>query len=84
MDGYVGKVFYPDLYVELIVKWTCIFSLCGLTCRVPDRYVVSQVAFLVVPWSPSSIPDRDVVTPVAFLIVTWSRPIVQVKRYNFV
>ena len=55
-DWYVGKVVYLDSYVGKVVylestgKWTCIISLCGLTCsihdRYPDRYVVSPVALL--------------------------------------
>ena len=46
MDRYVGKVIYPNLYVESIVRWTHdgIVTRSHLSCRTPGRCVVSPVA----------------------------------------
>ena len=56
MNGYVSKIVCSDLYAELVIKWTWIFSLCGRTCNIshhlrgltnniPNNSVVSWVAF---------------------------------------
>ena len=46
MEGYVGKVVNSDWYMESIVRWTHygIVTRSHLSCRIPDRYVVSLVA----------------------------------------
>ena len=80
----MGRIVYPDWYVEWIDGWARSFillgmwnrlscglmtgSLRGLTCSIPDRYVVSPA----LRGLTCSIPARYVVSPVAFLIVTWS------------
>ena len=53
MDRYVGRVVYPDWYVESIDMWIhpdlyVDSVLRGLTYKIPDRYVVSFAVFLTV------------------------------------
>ena len=66
-----------------IVQKCCRRSLCGLTCKSPDRYVVSAAVVVVAAWShleysrplrglTCSIPDRYAVSPPVFLAVTCS------------
>ncbi len=52
----MGKIVFPDWYVESIDMWIRTFiligmwirSLRGLTRNIPDRYVVSPAVFLIV------------------------------------
>ena len=67
IDRCVVRIVYPDRYVVWIDMWAKSFilngmwnqfscglmaeSLRGLTCSIPDLYVVSHAAFLIVTWS---------------------------------
>ncbi len=58
MDRYVGKVVYPDWYVESINTWIRTFILICMLIRSyvaylqhSDRYVVSPAVFLTAAWS---------------------------------
>ena len=59
MDRYVGRIVYPDWYVELINMWNRTFILIGMwirsifltAARIHDRYVVSPAVILIVTWS---------------------------------
>ena len=65
----MGRIVYPDWYVDSIAMWIRTFILIGMWIR---SYVV---LFLSGTWShlQYSIPDRDAVSPAAVLTVTWSQ-----------
>ena len=61
MDRYVGRIVYPDWYVEPIDMWNRTFILIGMCIRS-------------IFWTAARIHDRYVVSPAVILIVTWSYP----------